>query len=172
MLTREEILALQPGPELNHLVDLHVLGHDWTKRAVLFGPQEPVERHDDMTWQEAKEYLRQSHYSYAYIRDYDDELANERDWAESLSLDQSDPRWQRSWQGPDRSGDIAAVWAVVEKLKHLGIVVNWLDTGFHPTGWHCYIPCGHTDTHVHGCTTAPEAICRSALLWKWGNQNE
>jgi hypothetical protein len=149
-MTREEILALRPGPEMNHLVDLHVMGHDWTKRAVLFGPQEPVERRDGMTWQEAKEYLRQSRYDNIWIRDYDDELHNERSWDEYLYPYQSDDYWQERWQGPDRSGDMSAAWEVAEKLKLRGIVVNWLEIAplLREVGWHCYIPCGHAE-HAH-----------------------
>lgn len=62
---------------------------------------------------------------------------------------------------PNYSTDIKAAWEVVEKMMP-DICINYLG-GFNSSaqeGWHACIK----DIHVFGCKTAPEAICKAALL--------
>lgn len=62
---------------------------------------------------------------------------------------------------PPYSSDISVAWEVVEKFKLSGFLINHLNDNPMGDGWHCVINHKH---HARRCKTAPEAICKAALL--------
>jgi hypothetical protein len=120
--TREEILALEAGQDLDRLISIHVMGFEIRK-----------------------EYLAdQSYHEYYYREGYKYENVNYPD----------------EWQ-PSRFIDVA--WEVLEQFKQYTVMKA--------AGWEkeydCRIWVGITgDQWSVQAKTAPEAICKAALLAK------
>jgi hypothetical protein len=84
--------------------------------------------------------------------------------------------WQMIPPGEDRyivrlvphySADMAAAWAVVEKLNALGYEVNLYNeppTAHHGWGWEAIVGNKDDDHTSMLCDTGPVAICRAALI--------
>lgn len=118
-MTREEIIAMEPGIELDRLVSVHVMGFEIRK-----------------------EYLPdQSYHEYYYREGWKYENVNYPD----------------EWQ-PSRL--ISAAWEVLEHLKDKGAEIN---IGYYEQ-WDCSIDYPIGCNWRAAARTAPEAICKAALL--------
>ncbi len=146
-MTKEEILALPAGRELNCLICEYVFGMVWCK--------EPLDENG-----------RAINAGYPYLTDKTDVEKNKRTIVEKHH---SYLEWMD--HEPNYSTDIASAWKVLEKFEFISVskgqIVNSVREQFDGNGWfsksyQCTIH-AKTDIKVHG-KTAPEAICKAALI--------
>lgn len=132
-LTKEEILAMEPGRKMDELIDKLVFRHNNYRAKML-------------KWSR-----------YVFRESWDDPNSYYDEWHRSQEIGP----WE--YDGPKYSTDIAVAWEVFTKWGWQG------DVCFCGDEWHCEImygfdPAGYGVYEKAEAKTAPEAICKAALL--------
>ncbi|QUL57546.1 hypothetical protein KDC22_14345 [Paenibacillus tritici] len=132
-LTREEILAMEPGPELDKLIAEHVMG--WS---IYRFDKDVPERCYYMLVDKSFDPVVDGGYWNAGERKTEEEA-----WNDNRPF----------------STDISAAWEVLNKVIEMGMEIN---VGFYQK-WDCALDYRGTQWNEQA-DTAPEAICKTALL--------
>lgn len=142
-MTKEEVLALAPGRELNVLVAVKALG--W------------------IPWEETRGEYTHIIFQKPGNRSINWERENKRYRRKQIDISEIDFHNKIVHGLIDFSGDISAAWEVVDHLKKSHTIFHlarkwrtWEAT---------FVPFAKIDgPHAFECDTAPEAICKAALL--------
>ena len=131
-MNRDDILAMEPGIELDELIIKRVMEFNLVPDGTTF-------------WNKGDA-------PFPFVM-------NNQLFGTCLYEDSEGDAW--TYRPFKPSTDISAAWDVAMTFDVNTFNLNWLDrNSIFGEGWHCKLG----NSHAHMCATAPEAICKAALL--------